>query len=269
MPRKRVNEEKVIYALKRLEGGAEGTGGLPGDGGKRADALQLETQVSGDGSGRIAPVEAVGGREQAFEGASGGSDPGQTDLAGGALKKSLRPVRKRELAGQVVEWFEVSCQRACGLLVLQRSSFYYRSRKKEHVALKMRLKELAMVRIRFGYPRLTVLLKREGWAVGKKLVYRLYRELGLEMRSKKRRKLASANRGPVEMATRPNERWSMDFMTDRLQSGRYFRTLTVIDQFTRECLKLEVAHHMSGARVVESLRTGSRIERPPQFDHGR
>jgi len=117
----------------------------------------------------------------------------------------------------------------------------------------MRLKELAMVRVRFGYPRLTVLLKREGWKVGKKLVYRLYRELGLEMRSKKRRKLASMNRGVVEKAMEPNERWAMDFMTDRLQSGRYFRTLTVIDQFTRECLKLEVAHHMSGERVVESL----------------
>lgn len=110
-----------------------------------------------------------------------------------------------------MEWFEVSCQRACGLLVLQRSSFYYRSRRKEQVALKMRLKELAMVRVRFGYPRLTVLLKREGWAVGKKLVYRLYRELGLEMRSKKRRKLASANRGPVELATGPNDRWSNGF----------------------------------------------------------
>jgi transposase InsO family protein len=109
------------------------------------------------------------------------------------------------------------------------------------------------VRVRFGYPRLTILLRREGWAVGKKLVYRLYRELGLEMRSKKRRKLASANRGLVERATQPNERWSMDFMTDRLEGGRYFRTLTVIDQFTRECLKLDVAHHMSGTRVVESL----------------
>lgn len=152
-----------------------------------------------------------------------------------------------------MEWFEVSCQRACGLLVLQRSSFYYRKRRKEHVALKMRLKELAMVRVRFGYPRLTVLLQREGWAVGKKLVYRLYRELGLEMRSKKRRKLASAKRGLVEKATRANERWAMDFMSDRLEGGRSFRTLTVIDQFTRECLKLEVAQHMSGTRVVESL----------------
>jgi putative transposase len=162
-------------------------------------------------------------------------------------------VRRRELARQVVEWFEVSRVRACGLMLLQRSSFYYRSRKKEQVALKMRLKELAMVRVRFGYPRLTVLLKREGWAVGKKLVYRLYRELGLEMRSKKRRKLASASRGPVAAATQRNQRWSMDFVTERLEGGRYFRTLTVIDQFTRECLKLDAAHHMSGQRVVESL----------------
>jgi len=67
----------------------------------------------------------------------------------------------------VVEWFEVTQQRACGLLTLQRSSFYHLSRAKQYVALKMRLKELAMVRVRFGYPRLTVLLKREGWAVGR------------------------------------------------------------------------------------------------------
>ena len=79
-------------------------------------------------------------------------------------------------------------------MLLGRSSYYYRSRRKEHVALKMRLRDLAMVRVRFGYPRLTVLLKREGWPVGKKLVYRLYRELGLQMRTKKRRKLASAQR---------------------------------------------------------------------------
>jgi hypothetical protein len=75
-----------------------------------------------------------------------------------------------------MEWFEVSRQRACGLMLLGRSSFYCRSRRKEHVALKMRLRDVAMVRVRFGYPRLTVLLKREGWPVGKKLVYRLYRE---------------------------------------------------------------------------------------------
>jgi putative transposase len=83
-------------------------------------------------------------------------------------------------------------------MLLGRSSFYYRSRRKKHVALKMRLKGLVMVRVRLGYPRLTLLLKREGWPVGKKLVYRRYRELRLKMRTKKRRKLASARRGPAQ-----------------------------------------------------------------------
>jgi putative transposase len=117
----------------------------------------------------------------------------------------------------------------------------------------MRLRDLAMVRVRFGYPRLTVLLKREGWPAGKKLVYRLYRELGLQMRTKKRRKLASAQRAPAQGATKRNEKWSMDFIADRLEGGRPFRVLTVIDQSTRECLKLEAAVHMSGSRVVECL----------------
>ena len=101
-------------------------------------------------------------------------------------------------------------------MLLGRSSYYYRSRRKEHVALKMPLRDLAMVRVRFGYPRLTVLLKREGWSVGKKLVYRLYRELGLQMRTRKRRKLVSAQRAPAQRATKRNEKWSMDFIADRL-----------------------------------------------------
>jgi len=110
-----------------------------------------------------------------------------------------------------------------------------------------------MTRIRFGYLRLTVLLRREGWPVGKKLVYRLYKELGLEMRSKKRKKLASQNRGVVEPATAANQRWSMDFVTDRLENGRYFRTLTLVDLFTRECVLLEPAHSLCGARVADCL----------------
>ena len=110
-----------------------------------------------------------------------------------------------------------------------------------------------MSRVRFGYLRLTVMLKREGWAVGKKLVYRLYRNLGLQMRTKKRRKLASEQRGPVQSAVRANQRWSMDFITDRLENGRYFRTLTVVDQYTRECPVLEAAHSLTAAKVVDAL----------------
>jgi putative transposase len=121
-----------------------------------------------------------------------------------------------------------------------------------------------MVRVRFGYPRLTVLLKREGWPVGKKLVYRLYRELGLQMRTRRRRKLASAQRAPVHPATKRNEKWSMDFVADRLEGGRAFRVLTVIDQFTRERLKLEAATHMSGSRMVESLEAAAELRGYPK-----
>jgi putative transposase len=149
-------------------------------------------------------------------------------------------------------------------MLLGRSSDYYRSRRKEHVALKMRLRDLALVRVRFGYPRLTVLLKREGWPVGKKLVYRLYRELGLQMRTRKRRKLVSAQRAPAQRATKRNEKWSMDFIADRWEGGRRFRVLTVNDQFTRECLKLEAAVPMSGSRVVECLERVAELRGYPQ-----
>jgi putative transposase len=162
-------------------------------------------------------------------------------------------VRKRELVNQITEWFEIGCRRACGLMQMNRATFYYRSRAKDRSALKMRLRDLAMTRVRFGYLRLTVLLRREGWPVGKKLVYRLYQELGLQMRTRKRKKLASAQRGPVESATVANERWSMDFITDRLEDGRYFRTLTVVDQYTRECVALEPALSLTAAKVVDVL----------------
>lgn len=117
----------------------------------------------------------------------------------------------------------------------------------------MRLKDLALSRIRFGYLRLTVMLKRDGWKVGKKLVYRLYREMGLQMRLRRKRKRIEHQRGKVELATRRNQRWSMDFITDKLQDGRYFRTLTIVDQYTRECPGMASEHSFSGKKVAEAL----------------
>ena len=103
------------------------------------------------------------------------------------------------------------------------------------VQLGLSQRELAAVRVRFGYRRLHVLWRREGWKVNHKKIYRLYCQEGLEMRTKKRRKLASRARVPLQEAEAPNERWSMDFMTDRLVDGRAFRVLTVGAQLSREC----------------------------------
>jgi transposase InsO family protein len=117
----------------------------------------------------------------------------------------------------------------------------------------MRLRELAASRVRFGYRRLTVILRREGWRVNPKRIYRLYTEDGLTVRTKVRKKLARRSRVPTPRATRPNQKWSMDFMSAKLLDGRWFRVLTVIDQFTRECLTLVADGAFNGHRVALAL----------------
>src|SRR4051812_10956841 len=107
----------------------------------------------------------------------------------------------------------------------------------------------------FGrYRRLTVLLRREGWVVNTKRVYRLYHEEGLQVQTKKRRKRAAHARVPLPEAARPNQRWSMDFVSDRLTDGRWFRILTVVDQYTRECLWIHADRSQSGEKVVAHRR---------------
>jgi putative transposase len=115
-------------------------------------------------------------------------------------------------------------------------------------ALRQRLRELAAVRVRFEYRRLTVLLKREGWRVNAKRVYRLYSDEGLTVRTKPRKRLASRPRVPLPAPTRPNERWSMDFVSARFADGRWFRTLTVLDVYTRESLALVADRSLTGSR---------------------
>ena len=117
----------------------------------------------------------------------------------------------------------------------------------------MRLRELAASRVRFGYRRLTVILRREGWRVNPKRIYRLYTEDGLTVRTKLRKKLARRSRVPMPRATRPNQKWSMDFMSAKLLDGRWFRVLTVIDQFSRECLALLADRALNGHRVALAL----------------
>lgn len=117
----------------------------------------------------------------------------------------------------------------------------------------MRLKELAFARPRYGYERLTILLKREGWHVNHKRVYRIYKEEGLMVRTKRRRKRAAQTRLTPSPATKRGERWSMDFMSDQLADSRRLRIFTVIDQFSRECLAIEVGQSMPSEVVTDVL----------------
>jgi putative transposase len=120
-------------------------------------------------------------------------------------------------------------------------------------ALRVRLRELAGSRVRYGYRRLTVLLKREGWEVNAKRIYRLYTEEGLIVRTQRRRERAQRHRLPQGQAVRRNEKWSMHFVAQRLPDGRWIRVLTVVDQFTRECLTLHADIALSGEKVAAAL----------------
>ena len=136
-----------------------------------------------------------------------------------------------------------------------RSTHRHKSRAKDDTPLRMRLRDLALARPRYGYRRLTILLRREGWHVNAKRVYRLYREEGLTVRVKRRKKLASHARVRPPTAARVNDRWSMDFVADSLSNGGRIRVLTVIDSFTRECLALKIARSLPSRSVTEELDT--------------
>jgi putative transposase len=118
----------------------------------------------------------------------------------------------------------------------------------------MRICEIAATRVRYGYRRIHVLLCREGWEINHKRVYRLYKEEGLLLRSKRPKRIVSAmHRAKAEGATRPDEVWSMDFMSDALFDGRRLKLMTVIDNYTRECLAIEAGQCIAGEQVTEVL----------------
>jgi len=149
--------------------------------------------------------------------------------------------------------FRLPQRRACRLVGLQRSSYYYRQHRDPQDELRVRLKDLAAARVRYGYRRLHVLLVREGWPVNHKRVYRLYKQESLSLRLKTKKKRTSAPRVPVPQASAPNECWSMDFVADRLSSGQQIRLLTLVDNFSRVSPTIEVAFSLTGRRVVEVL----------------
>jgi len=149
--------------------------------------------------------------------------------------------------------YGVSQRRACGLFQANRSTYHYKSRKKSQAALRVRILDIARARPRFGYLRIHALLRREGWLVNRKRVHRLYVEEGLQVRTRRRKKVASHVRVPLPAPRGVNEAWSMDFVADRLENGRKLRMLTIVDQFSRECVMIEPDHALTSHRVVACL----------------
>ena len=165
----------------------------------------------------------------------------------------VTPVVERQAVAHLCQQFEVSQRRACQVIEADRTSMRYCSVRPDDAVLRTRLRELAAVRRRFGYRRLLLLLRREGALVNHKKLRRLYREERLQVRRRGGRKRALGTRAPLSLPQGPNQRWSLDFVSDTLTDSRRFRMLAVVDDFTRECLTLVADTSLSGVRVGREL----------------
>jgi putative transposase len=148
---------------------------------------------------------------------------------------------------------DYSQRRACRLVGVAPKVYRHRTRRGDDGALRARLKALAAERRRFGYRRLHLMLKREGVSVNHKKLFRIYREEKLVVRKRGGRKRGLGTRAPMTIPRGPNQRWSLDFVSDALADGRRFRVLAIVDDFTRECLALIADTSLSGARVAREL----------------
>ena len=155
--------------------------------------------------------------------------------------------------GHLRESYEISERRASRVVCMHRSTARYVGRPDNSAELRTRLRQMAVDYPRYGYRMMTDKIRFQGWLVNHKRVYRVYSEEELQLPKRRKKRLRSAQRQPMIEATSVNQRWSMDFMTDTLASGRRFRTFNVLDDHTRECLAIDVAVSITGDRVTRVL----------------
>ena len=176
----------------------------------------------------------------------------------------VSPQAKREAVTVLRTERNFGVTRACGLVGISRSLYRYRSKRSDSAALRMRIEEIAAIKRRYGYRRVYVRLRREGWQVNRKRVYRIYRDAGLAVRRRKRKRIGPVERKPLPKPMAANVSWSMDFASDGLAGGRRFRCLNIVDDFTRECVAIEVDTSLTGNRVRTVLNRLAEMRGLPQ-----
>jgi len=165
----------------------------------------------------------------------------------------VTPAAERKAVARLVDAYGMSERRACKTIGCCRMTMRYKTTRADDAGLRQRMRAIAHERRRFGYRRLHVLLKREGYVINHKKLFRLYREEKLAVRRRGGRKRAIGTRAPMLVPVAPNDRWSLDFVSDALGDGRRFRILCVVDNFSRECLATVVDTSLGGVRVVREL----------------
>jgi len=180
------------------------------------------------------------------------------------------PQARREAVNVLMTEHRFKVTRACGLASISRSLYRY-VRRRADGELRTRIESIAADKRRYGYRRVYVRLRREGWPVNRKRVYRIYRQLGLAVRRRRRKRIGIVERRPLPKPQAANQSWSMDFVSDGLADGRRLRCLTIVDDCTRECLSIEVDTSITGTRVkavLQRLAETRGLPRSITVDHG-
>jgi putative transposase len=215
--------------------------------------LPLEIEVRRHGGIRSEKIEGGGGGERPIEEIIGRSGVGQSHAQGCAVKKVVKPAGRKRLVGYLQDHCSIS-HRACRVIPISRKGLRYRSKGElRDAALIDRLKALGEQYPRYGYLVLHGMLRNEGLVENRKRTYRLYTALGMQVRTRRRKKLIRP-RVPMPVPNAPNERWSMDFVHDQLADGRRFRVPCIVDDYSRVCVGQLIDLSISGARMVRFLR---------------
>ena len=262
MASKKHKPEEIVAKLRQVDvlvsQGQSRGGGDPGDRGDGGDLLPLAAGVRRPEVGPGEAAEGAGGGERAPAQGGRGPDARQADPGGGRAGKLLGPARRRACIEHVRRTLSVSERRACAALGQHRSTQRKAPRgRDDEERLTADIIELARQYGRYGYRKVTALLREAGWLVNDKRVERIWRREGLKVppRQPKRGRLWLTDGSCIRLARRsgPNHVWSYDFVEDRTHDGRKFRLLNVIDEFTHECLAIRVGRKLGAADVIDVL----------------
>ncbi|MDE4275924.1 IS3 family transposase [Phaeobacter gallaeciensis] len=265
MPKKRFNDEQIAFALRQAEAGTTVGEICRKLGIAEATFYRWKKVYAGMGVSEIRRLKQLEDENGKLKRLVADLTLDKTMLQNALGKKVVKPVRRREVVRHYQHVFEVSERRACRAMGLGRASHRYQSRRDPEVELRMRFKELAEARVRYGYRRLHILLQREGWHVNHKRLYRLYCEedLSIRTRSPKRRRACRYRSGRSD-ADGMNHVWAMDFMSDWLFDERPFRILTIVDCFTREALATAARTKLRAYQVIDELDRLARVRGKPR-----
>ncbi|WP_430448865.1 IS3 family transposase [Rhodophyticola sp.] len=265
MPKKRFSDEQIAFALRQAEAGTTVGEICRKMGIAEATFYRWKKVYAGMGVSEIRRLKQLEDENGKLKRLVADLTLDKTMLQDALPKKVVKPVRRREVVRHYQDVFEVSERRACNAMGFGRASHRYQSRRDPAVELRMRLKELAESRVRYGYRRLHILLQREGWQVNHKRLYRLYCEEGLSIRTRSpKRRRACRYRSGRSNADGMNDVWAMDFMSDRLFDEKPFRILTIVDCFTREALATSARTNFRAYQVIDELDRLARIRGKPR-----